>query len=391
MPIGQTVLRRSLNGQLGRGGPGASAFVYDITAGRTLLSRHASRRHPPASVEKLYTSTTALRLMGPSARLTTTVLGTGRMAAGGVWHGDLYLRGGGDPTFATRSFIARNYEDRGASISTLVHHLVAVDHIHRVTGAIYGDASFLDLRRGDPSTGFKPDYWLFGNLSGLAFNRGQTGSYHGPQAPARYAAHRLLRALRAAGVAVEGGSGAAETPPGARTLATARSPRLAELLHLMLPPSDNYFAEMLIKDLGALYGRRGSTAAGASVVRATIAKLGLHPRLIDGSGLSRTDRTSPIQIVWLLRRLAGTHDGAVLRDALPIAGRTGTLEDRMRGTAAEGRCQAKTGTLEGVSNLAGYCQAQDGHLIAFAFFDDGIALSEAHAIQDAMAVDLARY
>lgn len=382
-------LRMALNRQLGRGGRGASAYVYDVTAHRLLLSRHADERHPPASVEKLYTSTTALMKMGPSSRLSTEVLGTGHLADG-VWHGNLYLRGGGDPTFGSRGFIERWYGGRGASISTLIHKLVTVDGIREVTGSIEGDESYFDSLRGEPSSGYAFDPWLGGTLSALAFNRGYTGKLKGPHAPAAYSALRLLLGLRHAGVRVLGRSGAASTPPHARRLATVRSPRLSVLLHLMLPPSDNYFAETLLKDIGARFGGSGSTSAGAAVVRATIGRLGVHPSVVDGSGLSRYDLTSPEQVVRLLRRISSTKDGDILRSALAVPG-AGTLSERMRGTIAEGRCQAKTGTLEGVSNIAGYCNAIDGHLLAFAFFDDGIELTKAHSIQDKMTEAVAGY
>jgi D-alanyl-D-alanine carboxypeptidase/D-alanyl-D-alanine-endopeptidase (penicillin-binding protein 4) len=175
-------------------------------------------------------------------------------------------------------------------------------------------------------------------------------------------------------------------------IATASSPTLATLLGLTLPPSDNFFAETLLKDLGAHYGGAGTTAAGAAVVRATIARVfGLHPYLLDGSGLSHSDHTTPEQVVSLLTKLAPTPLGTTLRKDLAVAGHSGTLSERMRHTPASGRCQAKTGTLNGVSNLAGYCQAQNGDILDFAFFDDGIETGVAHTIQDNMAITLARY
>ena len=79
----------------------------------------------------------------------------------------------------------------------------------------------------------------------------------------------------------------------------------------------------------------------------------------------------------------------MLREHLAVAGRTGTLAQRMRNTAAAGRCQGKTGTLTGVSNLVGYCQSSNGHLLAFAIFTDGIAIEAAHIFQDHMAITIA--
>ncbi len=380
-----------LSNELAIAGPYSGAYVYDITTKTPLFSERADIARAPASVEKLYTATTALELMGSTGTLDTTVLGTGKLGPEGRWEGNLYLHGGGDPTFGSERFIAGWYGGRGTSISKLAEQLVKVDGIRGVTGAVNGDESLLDSLRGDPSSGYRPDPELVGSLSGLEFNRGASGSERGPHAPAAYAARRLCSALRALRVKVGAGS-AATAPPGARLLAKARSPSIATLLGLMLPPSDNYFAETLIKDLGARFGGSGSTAAGARVVRETIAKLlDIHPRIVDGSGLSHSDATTPRQVVSLLTALEPASLGATLRGDLAVAGERGTLQDRMKGTPAMGRCQGKTGTLEGVSNLAGYCQAQNGDEIAFAFFTDGIEDARAHTIQDNMTITLARY
>jgi D-alanyl-D-alanine carboxypeptidase/D-alanyl-D-alanine-endopeptidase (penicillin-binding protein 4) len=375
--------------ELNLAGAQSGAYVYDMTTGQALFAERATQRHPPASVEKLYTAVTALERMGPTAQLETTVLGVGHLAPGGVWQGALYLRGGGDPTFGSSAFIRSHYGGVGASVSALAAQLKA-DGIRRVTGKVDGDESYFDSLRGDPSSGYAWDPYLEGNLSALAFNRGETGAETGPHAPAAYAARRLRAALRAAGVAV-GGGGAATTPAGAVRLAGVLSPTIAQLLGLTLPPSDNFFAETLLKDLGARFGGAGTTARGAKVVRETIAELGVHPKVVDGSGLSEEDQTSPFEVVGLLNEVAHTELGTILRGDLAVAGYTGTLAERMRGTAAEGRCEAKTGTLTGVSNLAGYCAAADGDELAFAFFNDGIPTDEAHTLQDNMAITLANY
>jgi D-alanyl-D-alanine carboxypeptidase/D-alanyl-D-alanine-endopeptidase (penicillin-binding protein 4) len=121
------------------------------------------------------------------------------------------------------------------------------------------------------------------------------------------------------------------------------------------------------------------------------ALFGIHPRIVDGSGLSRANAASTSQVVTLLAALASRPGGAVLRGGLAVAGRSGTLQRRMRTGAAAGRCQAKTGTLIGVSNLAGYCLSLGGHLLAFAIFNDGIGVEAAHAVQDRMAGSLAGF
>jgi D-alanyl-D-alanine carboxypeptidase/D-alanyl-D-alanine-endopeptidase (penicillin-binding protein 4) len=384
-------LQGHLAHELGLAGGLSGGYVYDMTSGQTLFSERAQDRRAPASVEKLYTATTALERWGPTAQLETTVLGTGHLAAGGVWEGNLYLHGGGDPTFGTESFIRSHYGGVGTSVSTLAEQLAHTDGIHRVTGTVEGDESYFDSLRGEPSSGYAWDPFLEGTMSALAFNRGETGSETGPHAPAAYAARQLRAALRAEGIAVPRGGGAATTPAGAVRLAAVRSPTIAQLLSLTLPPSDNFFAETLLKGLGARFGGAGTTAAGAHVVRETIAELGLRPQVVDGSGLSTEDQTSPYEVVTLLDELAHTPLGTVLRGDLAVAGRTGTLSERMRGTAAEGRCEGKTGTLTGVSNLVGYCTATGGDELAFAFFTDGLELAAAHTLQDNMAITLADY
>jgi D-alanyl-D-alanine carboxypeptidase/D-alanyl-D-alanine-endopeptidase (penicillin-binding protein 4) len=387
---GLAALQADLKAQLALAGPHDGAYVYDVTAKKALFSERATAMRPPASVEKLYTATAALAEMGPAARLSTSVYGVGRLGAGGVWEGDLYLRGGGDPTFGSSAFIASHYGGQGSSVLSLVTQLVKTQGIHHITGSVEGDETFFDARRGEPSSNYAPDPFLEGTLSGLAFNRGTSGTIHGGRAPAAYAARALWGALKGDGVSIRGASGTAGTPAGAVLLAKVESPTVAQLLGLMLPPSDNFFAETLVKDLGALYGGAGTTAAGTAVVSKSIAAtFGFTPQIVDGSGLSRADRTSPYEVVDLLAGLVGTPTGQVLREHLAVAGRSGTLERRMRHTGAAGRCEGKTGTLIGASNLVGYCQAAGGHLLAFAIFNDAISTEAAHVFQDHMTITIA--
>ena len=179
------------------------------------------------------------------------------------------------------------------------------------------------------------------------------------------------------------------TPASAQQLAVVHSPKISYLIKLTNTPSDNFFAEMLLKGLGASFGGAGTTAAGAAVVRAELATFGIHPQLDDGSGLSRSDLTSPRQVVTVLERMAGN---ANFIDSLAVGGETGTLQDEMRGTVAQGRCLGKTGTLHDVANLAGYCTARDGHTLAFAFLMNSQSNPDyGHEVEAKMAVALAKY
>ena len=125
-------------------------------------------------------------------------------------------------------------------------------------------------------------------------------------------------------------------------------------------------------------------------MRGTVARFKIAPQVVDGSGLSRNDRTTPRQIVRLLSGMAGTSSADAFDASLPVAGRTGTLYNRMRRTAAQDRCHAKTGTLHDVSTLAGYCTTAAGRRIAFAFLMNSTTVWRAHPLQDAMTAALAR-
>ena len=123
--------------------------------------------------------------------------------------------------------------------------------------------------------------------------------------------------------------------------------------------------------------------------REVAGQFGITPTFNDGSGLSYGDYTSPRQVVTLLTKLA-TNSSFV--DSLAVGGETGTLQNEMQGTIAQTRCRGKTGTLSAVANLAGYCQAQNGHTLAFAFLMNSVGnTNTAHAIEANMAVALAKY
>lgn len=386
-----TALRSRLAADMAAAGRYSGAYVYDVSTHRVLFASRADVQRPPASVEKLFTSTSALTHFGPSAVLSTTVLSTGRLDAAGVWHGDLYLHGGGDPTFGDAGFV-RNYygAGRGATVSELAAHLQERG-IVRIEGRVLGDESLFDSRRGGPNTDYGPDPEVEGTLSALSFDRGQSGGEAGQHAPAAYAALMLAAALRARGIRVTGGSGTGVAPGGAAELAAIGSPPLRTLLRLMDAPSDNYLAEMLVKDLGAYYAGAGTTAAGAGVVGATLGSLGVNAHVVDGSGLSRSDRTSPHAVAVLLSKLSSGRLGPVLRAALARPGRPGTLRYRLRYGRAYDHCQGKTGTLAEVSNLAGWCTAAGGDTLVFALFMDALSEQRAHALQDAMTTDIASY
>jgi serine-type D-Ala-D-Ala carboxypeptidase/endopeptidase (penicillin-binding protein 4) len=392
-PAAEQALQRSLSQGMATGGSSTGAYVVDLSTGQVLFSQSPNTGRLPASVEKIYTTSTALLKLGPAATFTTSILGVGAWAPGRVWNGTLYLVGGGDPTFGSVGF-DHTWYGTGATMHSLVMNLLNATGIKAVSGGIVGDGSYFDSRRGTPATGFAPSLEVEGELGALAYDRG-FANLQGTalQArPALFAARQLAGSLRAMGVKLPRRTRIAtgRTPAGATVLATVHSPPLSTLIALTNTPSDNYFAETLLKDLGARLGTGGTTAAGAAVVRAEIqSEFGFTPTLDDGSGLSRYDSSTPVQVVTALESLV-TNQTFV--NSLALMGETGTLQDEGRGTLAQGNCRGKTGTLSDVANLAGYCRASDGHMLVFAFMGNGLGDPDYfHQVEAGMAAALANY
>ena len=375
---GPAATRVALERQMRQASGFSGAYAVDLESKQPLVEVRADARRVPASVEKLYTTSTALLRLGAGGRFTTRVTASAPLSPAGVLDGDLYLVGDGDPAFGS------------AEARRLAEQLTGDGGLQRVTGRVVGDESVFDSLRGPPSSGFETSGYV-GPLSGLTFNRGRTAGAGFQSSPASYAAGAFELALRREGVRVTRDARRGEAPDAALALAEQPSPDVAELIRRTNVPSDNFIAETLLKDLGARFGQAGSTRAGAAVVSQTMRGLGLSPRISDGSGLSRANRTSPRQVVRLLEQMAAGPDFAVFERSLAVAGSTGTLSSRMRGTAAAGRCRAKTGTLSTVSALAGYCRSATGRRVAFAILMNGMSPFSARRLQDRMAVALARY
>jgi D-alanyl-D-alanine carboxypeptidase/D-alanyl-D-alanine-endopeptidase (penicillin-binding protein 4) len=369
---------RTLDRQMNRAGAGSGALVVDLDRGTTLYARNPDVPRIPASVNKLYTTSAALAEYGPDGQLNTDVLGDTVVDDSGVVTGNLYLKGGGDP-------------ELGRAELTGLAKVLADSGLTRVTNRVVGDESRFDALRGGPDSNYGTSYWV-GPLSGLPFNHGyRLGSSRFQGRPAYYAARIFTRELKRAGVKVKRAARAGVAPAGAVRLGEWASTRMEVLIRHTNRPSDNYMAETLLKDLGADFGSVGTTAAGTVVARRNAATYGAHPAMVDGSGLSRQNRTTPRDVVKLLRGLDRSELAGPMRLSLSVAGKNGTLFDRMRHGSARGRCRGKTGTLNGVSNLAGYCQSKYGARVAFAVLMSGVSTWTAHPLQNRMANALARY
>jgi D-alanyl-D-alanine carboxypeptidase/D-alanyl-D-alanine-endopeptidase (penicillin-binding protein 4) len=381
-------LQQRLRRALAHAGPEVGLVVEDLGTGQTLYSAKPNVARPPASVEKLYTSVAALNLLGPNARLQTTVLGQGTLEHGGVWHGNLYLHGGGDPTFGDGSW-NQTYEDGYGPTALQLAGQLRHDGIRRVTGHIFADDSLFDSDLGGPATNNLPDTPDYGGeMSALVYDHGMTT---GHMSPAVFAAHELALTLRGEGVRAGAASRTQNTPTGAAQLAAVQSPPISELLRLMDVPSDDLIADMLAKQLGARLLGQGTLPAGATEIQQAIASgYKLHPTIFDGSGLDRDDSTTPAEVVTLLHRVWNTPTGELLYAALPIVGRQGTVQSLGVHTPAEDHCVAKTGTLDNVTNLAGYCRARNGINLAFALMIDGPANYLAYPMLSRVVAAIAR-
>jgi D-alanyl-D-alanine carboxypeptidase/D-alanyl-D-alanine-endopeptidase (penicillin-binding protein 4) len=387
-PAGAQRLGAALDKEFAHAGPNSGGAVFDLTDGMSLFALRDRAPRPPASVEKLYTSVALLREFGVGATLQTKVMGTGSLGPDGVWHGDLYVVGGGDPTLGDGNF-NRIWEDGYGPTATQIADQLQAAGIRSISGRLIGDGSLFDDRLGPPSSGYAPDIGdLGGQLGGLTYDHGASTSRLSPGA---FAAREIVLTLRARHVFVRASRAGGSPPAGARVLATVFSPPMSVLLRLMDVPSDDFFAEMLTKQLGVRFGSGGSTAAGAQVIADAVAAYGIHPQIVDGSGLSRSDGSSPDEVVDLLRAVNGTPVGAELYSALPVVGVSGTVRTIAANTPARRACVAKTGTLNGVTNLAGWCHSRGGKLLAFALFIDGPSNWQALQSISAMVTSIARF
>ena len=351
-----TLLRRT---QLG-------LMVYDLAADSVVYSYGGQQTLRPASTMKLLTSVTALDLLGSRYDYRTSLYYQGRMADG-VLEGDVWLVGGMDPLF----------DDTDLRIMAETLHRVGIDSI---SGRIMKDVTFKeDMLLGEG--------WCWDDdnpqLTPLLISRKDEF------------AERFKEELEKCGVIVNAPISAGRLPKDA-LLVCSRSHPLSEVLVPMMKESDNLYAESMFFQIAAATGQRPAKAVHArQAVKSLLSKAGVRGipyRIADGSGLSLYNYVTPELMVRLLRYAYLKRDVmAALYPALPVAGVDGTLKKRMKGSAAEGNVHAKTGTLTGISSLAGYCRAANQHLLAFCIINQGIMKNaEGRNFQDKVCEALCR-
>jgi serine-type D-Ala-D-Ala carboxypeptidase/endopeptidase (penicillin-binding protein 4) len=338
----------------------SAAVAFDLTDGRTIFTRHQTLALVPASNQKLTVAYAALATLGPTYRIETVVYGEGEQV-GAIWKGDLVLKGFGDPTLTRRDLRALASQLRRAGI-------------RRVAGGVEADESYFDSKRTGPA--WKPYFYLSQSpaLSALTVDRGAYQGWLTP-APALAAGKQFRLALRAAGIGVRGRTEIGVADPTAEPLATTSSAPLAQIVRFMNRHSDNFTAEILLKQLGAIEEGAGTSAAGAKVVGRVLAAAAIPlagVRIVDGSGLSPRNRLTAAALIALL--VTAWEDplihSAFVR-SLAVAGVNGTLEHRLGRRPTRAAVLGKTGTTRESSALSGYVRGR----FAFAVLQNGRPVS----------------
>jgi D-alanyl-D-alanine carboxypeptidase/D-alanyl-D-alanine-endopeptidase (penicillin-binding protein 4) len=349
-----------------------AALAVDVSTGTVFFSHNESLPVAPASNEKLPVSWAALTRLGAGYRFHTEVYGVG-VRAGASWAGDLVLKGYGDPTLSTSDLdrLAATVRGRG---------------IRSVSGRILADESFYDRKRG--AAGWKHSY--IGEeappLSALVVDRARGWP---ALSPPLLAARSFRDALTRHGVSVAGRPGLGITPAAAVPLGSDVSDPLSLVVRRMNHESDNFYAEMLLKQLAAAAGEVGTSAAGGRLVVATMREAGIPVegvRIVDGSGLSRLDRLTAAALVGVLS--SGMTDPKVRTafvGSLAVAGVSGTLSERL--PALRGKVRGKTGTTDLACTLSGLIHGS----VAFAVLENGSPVSTwaARGAQDRFVTILA--
>lgn len=337
-------------------------MIYDLTADSVLYQYNQRHTLRPASNMKLVTAIAALDRLGAKHQLRTSLYYTG-VRDSCTLRGDLYCVGGMDPLFDTDDLEAFVEGVRRLGVDT-------------IRGRIVADKTMKDADQLGWGWCWDDDNPV---LSPLLIGRKDNFT------------ERFAQALRKAGITVDVQLSEGRLPAGA-TYMVACVHNIGNVLPKMMKDSDNLYAESLFYQLAATSGARPASAKHArQVITKLIEKLGLPSsayHIADGSGLSLYNYLSPELEVALLRYAWSKESiRKPLYVSLPIAGRDGTLSKRMKRTVAEGNVHAKTGTLKGVTTLAGYCTAANGHMLCFAIMNQGVLkTSNGRDFQDRLCV-----
>jgi serine-type D-Ala-D-Ala carboxypeptidase/endopeptidase (penicillin-binding protein 4) len=373
--------------------PAGARIGYVVTdeTGAVLAEQAADQRMVPASTTKLFTTAAALALLGDVTRPDDAAGAT--VAFEGA---DVVLAGHGDARLLSAPDCVTD------CLATLAD-AVAAALPNRTVGAVIGDDSAMADERWPSGMSWDNMATISGTAVSALTLDDNLASAPGlrPQAvhdPALRAAIVLRAMLEARGVRVTGAASvrhrmSAGAPSAASEILARTIPApLADDIALTLRQSQNLHAELLLRRLSPA----GTVAAGRAARDAALAPAALPPgsvSLYDGSGMSSYDRVTPRALVTLLRWGNAQPWSALWRAGLPVAGQSGTLKNRLRGTPLEGKLAAKTGTLMGTQALAGFLTTALGHTLTFAVLVNDLPEgASAGRFVDALVLDwAARY
>jgi len=337
-------------------------MIYNPLTQDTLVSINHTESMIPASNTKLFTTATALELMGGDYLLSTKILAEDIDLSDGTIEGNIYIKGFGNPTFSS--------ED----LEELVNQLYE-SGLRKVTGNVVGDDTYFDdvYSRDDWISEERANVTL-PPISAVVIDRNRTivvkkrkGRYRNyfvnVDNPPLFAAKKLREKLISHGVEIEGKSVSGQTTDNSQTLVET-SIELRELLKEINKHSDNFYAECLFKTLGSVSsGQQGNSFFSTQSILRYIEDNSIFSTgttIVDGSGISRFDQVTAGALIGLLEKVYfNIKQFDDFFNSLSIAGVDGTLHKRMTGTSAENNFRGKTGTLNGVSSLAGYVTTAD--------------------------------
>lgn len=379
--VGKALSARALGTQ--------TVVAVDSTTGNRLLADNADEAIAMGSVMKLVTATVALDVLGANGRLTTRVVdGSSAGTVIVIGGGDPTLRAGGSsvyPGAASISELASQtlaaYQERHPDNPTITRVLVDLSMFP------IDDAWHPTWPQSERTIGYQPLIVPF-MVDGDRANPGVQTSPRSTD-PAGRAAREFVDALTQAG----NGEGDVEidfqaAPSNAKELASVESAPVSKLVSQMLLNSDNTLAEFLMRAASVDAGFDGSADSIQQVVLSSLNKHGVDMtggNFVDGSGESKKDKIPPFAIVELVQQIFGGDDKlAIIGDALPVAGKSGTLATRFTGKSekARGHVQAKTGWIDGVYALAGQIEPKGKGRIYFVVVARGKVDSTAMAAID---------
>jgi D-alanyl-D-alanine carboxypeptidase/D-alanyl-D-alanine-endopeptidase (penicillin-binding protein 4) len=339
-------------------GSTAAHHHYKITiAGLGDIASHPNRASAPASNEKILTAMTLVSMVGPSYHYVTRVM-SATTPVDGVLAGDLNLIGSGDPTLTTHN------------LARLAHRLHA-SGLRSVTGRLVVDDS--RYSHGTLAPGWKHSFLPgeSGAVDAFSVNNDNWRSSRPFLANPSHANARLWRtALKKAGIHITGGTHVGPATGSAFELARHASRPLSAIVKMTLSESINYYAEMMLREIGYQDSGHGSRQSGIAGIRGFARRNGLPVgRLEDGSGLSYANRETPGTFVaWLAKLPSMPLTYKVVYDGLATSCKAGgTLRYRMCGPRVKHKVHAKTGTLTHITSLSGYTETAGDRFVIFSF------------------------